>query len=197
MVRRFTRRLTGVMVACVAAAGLTGVAQAADITGAGATFPYPIYAKWAEAYKAKTNIGLNYQSIGSGGGQDRRFRRVGHAAQGQGPERDRADPVPYRHGRRGPGLPSAGHRGRQDQVLRSAAGRHLYGQGQEVERPGDQEAERGRQASQPGDHGRPSFGRFRHDLHLHQLSEQGQPGVEGQGRQLDRGSVADGHRRQG
>ena len=68
MVRRFTRRLTGVMVACVAAAGLTGVAQAADITGAGATFPYPIYAKWAEAYKAKTNIGLNYQSIGSGGG---------------------------------------------------------------------------------------------------------------------------------
>jgi phosphate transport system substrate-binding protein len=45
-----------------------GSAYATDITGAGATFPYPIYAKWAEAYKAKTNIGLNYQSIGSGGG---------------------------------------------------------------------------------------------------------------------------------
>lgn len=43
-------------------------AMAADITGAGATFPYPIYAKWAEAYKAATGIGLNYQSIGSGGG---------------------------------------------------------------------------------------------------------------------------------
>ena len=43
-------------------------AQAADITGAGATFPYPIYAKWAEAYKAKTKTGLNYQSIGSSGG---------------------------------------------------------------------------------------------------------------------------------
>lgn len=41
---------------------------AADITGAGATFPYPIYSKWAEAYKAATGIGLNYQSIGSGGG---------------------------------------------------------------------------------------------------------------------------------
>ena len=39
-----------------------------DITGAGATFPFPIYAKWAEAYKAKTGIGMNYQSIGSGGG---------------------------------------------------------------------------------------------------------------------------------
>lgn len=45
-----------------------GVAYAADITGAGATFPYPIYAKWAEAYKAKTGVGMNYQSIGSGGG---------------------------------------------------------------------------------------------------------------------------------
>jgi phosphate transport system substrate-binding protein len=41
---------------------------AADITGAGATFPYPIYAKWAEAYKKATGVGLNYQSIGSSGG---------------------------------------------------------------------------------------------------------------------------------
>jgi phosphate transport system substrate-binding protein len=48
------------------AAGLP--AQAAEISGAGATFPYPIYAKWAEAYKAATGDGLNYQSIGSGGG---------------------------------------------------------------------------------------------------------------------------------
>ena len=57
--------------AVVAAASLVAVSQialAADITGAGATFPYPIYAKWADAYKKKTGIGLNYQSIGSGGG---------------------------------------------------------------------------------------------------------------------------------
>jgi len=47
---------------------IAGSAAAADITGAGATFPYPIYAKWAEAYKAKSGSGLNYQSIGSGGG---------------------------------------------------------------------------------------------------------------------------------
>jgi phosphate transport system substrate-binding protein len=54
----------------LAAAALTfGVAaHAVDITGAGATFPYPIYAKWAEAYKQKTGVGMNYQSIGSGGG---------------------------------------------------------------------------------------------------------------------------------
>jgi phosphate transport system substrate-binding protein len=43
-------------------------AVAIDISGAGATFPYPIYAKWADAYKKETNNGLNYQSIGSGGG---------------------------------------------------------------------------------------------------------------------------------
>ena len=43
-------------------------APAAEISGAGATFPYPIYAKWADAYKTLTGLGLNYQSIGSGGG---------------------------------------------------------------------------------------------------------------------------------
>src|ERR1044071_3900686 len=46
----------------------TGAASAAEIAGAGATFPYPIYAKWADAYKQKTGNALNYQSIGSGGG---------------------------------------------------------------------------------------------------------------------------------
>jgi phosphate transport system substrate-binding protein len=59
--------------ALTAAVALTGAAasnsvHAADISGAGATFPYPIYAKWADAYKKETGIGLNYQSIGSGGG---------------------------------------------------------------------------------------------------------------------------------
>ena len=56
--------------AILASAALAAVAPAvaADITGAGATFPYPIYAKWAEAYKAATGTGLNYQSIGSSGG---------------------------------------------------------------------------------------------------------------------------------
>jgi len=50
---------------------VAGVAQAADVTtisGAGATFPYPIYSKWAEAYNKTTGVKLNYQSIGSGGG---------------------------------------------------------------------------------------------------------------------------------
>jgi phosphate transport system substrate-binding protein len=47
---------------------VAGAAQAVDISGAGATFPYPIYSKWADAYKQQTGVGLNYQSIGSGGG---------------------------------------------------------------------------------------------------------------------------------
>lgn len=53
------------------AAGLiaaTAPAMAVDITGAGATFPYPIYAKWADSFKKQTNVSMNYQSIGSGGG---------------------------------------------------------------------------------------------------------------------------------
>jgi phosphate transport system substrate-binding protein len=57
----------------LALAGMIGAvgmlpAAALDISGAGATFPYPIYAKWADTYKKETGIGLNYQSIGSGGG---------------------------------------------------------------------------------------------------------------------------------
>jgi phosphate transport system substrate-binding protein len=54
--------VAGIVVAALAPA------SAADISGAGATFPYPIYAKWADAYKKETGTGLNYQSIGSGGG---------------------------------------------------------------------------------------------------------------------------------
>ncbi len=54
--------------AAVLAAASIAPAGAADISGAGATFPYPIYAKWADAYKKATGNGLNYQSIGSGGG---------------------------------------------------------------------------------------------------------------------------------
>jgi phosphate transport system substrate-binding protein len=62
--QRFQRAFL-VLLGAIAA---TGAAQAADISGAGATFPYPIYSKWADAYKQQTGVGLNYQSIGSGGG---------------------------------------------------------------------------------------------------------------------------------
>lgn len=56
------------LIAGAALLASSGMTFAADISGAGATFPYPIYAKWADAYKKQTGIGLNYQSIGSGAG---------------------------------------------------------------------------------------------------------------------------------
>ena len=62
------QRFQRVLLASLGAVAAAGVVRAADISGAGATFPYPIYSKWADAYKQQTGIGLNYQSIGSGGG---------------------------------------------------------------------------------------------------------------------------------
>jgi len=62
------RTLLKTVAAAAFASMAMGSALAADITGAGATFPFPIYAKWAEAYKQATGTGLNYQSIGSSGG---------------------------------------------------------------------------------------------------------------------------------
>jgi phosphate transport system substrate-binding protein len=64
------QNLTQKLGAIIATASLMFVAnaQAVEITGAGATFPFPIYAKWAEAYNNKTGVKMNYQSIGSGGG---------------------------------------------------------------------------------------------------------------------------------
>jgi phosphate transport system substrate-binding protein len=64
MIKRVLTSLTAGIAMSVAALSV----QAADITGAGATFPYPIFAKWAEVYKKVENVGLNYQSIGSSGG---------------------------------------------------------------------------------------------------------------------------------
>src|SRR5258706_8439037 len=55
-------------VAATAAVAACTIAIAANISGAGATFPAPVYAKWAESYKAQTGAALNYQAIGSGGG---------------------------------------------------------------------------------------------------------------------------------
>jgi phosphate transport system substrate-binding protein len=60
--------LRALLAAGAVAVASTFAASAADISGAGATFPYPIYAKWADTYKKETGVGLNYQSIGSGGG---------------------------------------------------------------------------------------------------------------------------------
>ncbi len=68
MEKRRVMKLKSAFASLLTGALFAGAAHAVDITGAGATFPYPIYAKWADAYKKATGVGLNYQSIGSGGG---------------------------------------------------------------------------------------------------------------------------------
>src|SRR5487761_480146 len=66
--RRGRKSWIGAASAAVAGTALMASASAADIAGAGSTFIYPVLAKWADAYKTKSGIGINYQSIGSGGG---------------------------------------------------------------------------------------------------------------------------------
>src|SRR5262249_32683846 len=63
IMRKTITALTRVGIFAAIVGGSVLVAGAADISGAGATFPYPIYAKWADAYKKETGVGLNYQSI--------------------------------------------------------------------------------------------------------------------------------------
>ena len=65
---RIKQLISSLVVGVSAVMAFSSAATAADMTGAGATFPYPIYAKWAEQYKAATGNGLNYQSVGSGAG---------------------------------------------------------------------------------------------------------------------------------
>jgi phosphate transport system substrate-binding protein len=65
---RLKQLFSSLVVGVSAVMAFSSAASAADMTGAGATFPYPIYAKWAESYKAATGNGLNYQSVGSGAG---------------------------------------------------------------------------------------------------------------------------------
>ncbi len=69
-------KLFRTLIAAGAIAGVSSLAVAAEISGAGASFPYPVYAKWADAYKKATGVGLNYQSIGSGGGIKQIYART-------------------------------------------------------------------------------------------------------------------------
>jgi phosphate transport system substrate-binding protein len=68
MINRYKGILVGATALLSAGAMFNASAEVNSISGAGATFPYPVYAKWAEAYHQKTGVKMNYQSIGSGGG---------------------------------------------------------------------------------------------------------------------------------
>ena len=72
----FSRATMGLALVGISFAAASGAACAQQITGAGGTFPAPVYAKWGEAAKAATGIELNYQAIGSGGGQNQITNRT-------------------------------------------------------------------------------------------------------------------------
>jgi hypothetical protein len=119
-------------IAATAALSLATAALAIDISGAGATFPFPIYSKWASAYKGASGNGLNYQSIGSGGGIKQiesktvTFRRERHAAFGAGAEPLRVAAVSDRDRRRSSRCECSRYRPGRDGAGRPDLGRHLF-----------------------------------------------------------------------
>ena len=121
-VRRFVEAAAKDSAAGAAAAARAPTTSGADLTGAGATFPYPLYSKWFDAYATKTGVKINYQSIGSGGGirqlseQTVDFGAIGRADVGR-----RAGEG---EGRTGAAHPDRARRGRDDlQPARASARR--------------------------------------------------------------------------
>ena len=168
---------------------------AQTLTGAGATFPNPIYTKWFDAYSKQTGVRINYQSIGSGGGIRQFTEGTVDFGATDGPMNGRADPgrerqrAPRADGARRGGrhLQPAGPRRHQAQVRRRPPGGDLHGPGHQVERQEDRGAEPGRAAARPRrDRGAP-VRRLRHDLRLHRLPQQVLARVARQGRLRDVG----------
>ena len=157
---------------------LAGPVNAAEITGAGSTFVFPILSKWSAEYGARQGVRVNYQSIGSAAG----ITQIKNATVDFGASDAPLKPAELRQAR--PGAVSAGDRRhrtggeyRRDQagpdpVHRFAARRHLSRQDQELERPRHRQDQSGAQAAQRGDHGRAPFGWLGHDIQLRQLSLQ-------------------------
>ncbi len=164
-------------------------AQAADISGAGATFPYPIYAKWADAYKKETGNGLNYQSIGSGGGiKQIKAKTVTFGASDAplpGKELDKIGlaQFPMVMGGIVPVVNLEGIKPGELTIDGPTLAKIYLGEIKKWNDAGDQEAQSERQAAGPGDRARASFGRLGHHLQLHQLSVEGQRRLEVEGRQ--------------
>ena len=196
-------RYAQILVAALAAATLN--AAAADITGAGATFPYPIYAKWADAYKKADRhrhelpvdrLRRRHQADHR---EDRRLRRLRHADEARGPAEERPDPVPGDHGRRGAGRTTSKGVKPGELKLTGALLADIYlGKVKKWNDPAIAQAQPGREAAGPGDHRRAPLRRLGHHVHLstNYLSKVSADWkIEGRRRHL--GEVADGRGRQG
>ena len=163
--------------ALMIAAATTTAQAAGTISGAGATFPAPLYAKWAETYKAADRhgpelpgdrLGRRHQQINANtvdfGATDKPLKPDDLDA-------ERPGAVPDRDRRRGAGDQPAGDQAGPAQADRRAARRHLPRRDQEVERPDPGQGQPGRGPAQPADHRRAPLRRLGHHLPLHHLPD--------------------------
>ena len=175
------------------------------LTGAGATFPNPIYSKWFDAYHRETGVQINYQSIGSGGGIRQFTEGTVDFGATDGPMTDEQIAAAHGDVLHVPtvlgavvvtyNLPALGKQAAA--LRRHHAGRHLPRPDHPLERPAARGPEPGRRAAGQGHPRRPPLGRLRHQLHLHRLPRQGLARLEGEGRQRHVGQLAGGPGREG
>ncbi len=134
-------------VAAMAALGFAAQAGAQEVTGAGASFPAPLYAKWAADYNKATSVKINYQSVGSGAGIKQidaktvDFGASDMPLKGRRTGQEEPAAIPHRHRWRGAGDQHQGHRRWPAEAVRPGAGRHFPGQDHQVERPRREGAE--------------------------------------------------------
>ena len=181
MTKSFLARAAAV---AFAGAAFASQALAADISGAGATFPSPIYAKWADTYKTETGIGLNYQSIGSGGGiKQINAKTVTFGASDKPLDGEELDEgglaqFPMVMGGIVPVINLDGIKP-GDLVIDGPTLADIYlGKIKKWDDAGDQEAQPGRESAVDRDRRGASLGRLGHDLQLHLLPRRGQPRLE-------------------
>ena len=177
-------------------------AAAVEISGAGATFPYPIYAKWADAYKKDTGVGLNYQSIGSGGGiKQIEAKTVTFGASDaplKGAELDKFGLVqfPMVMGGIVPVVTIAGLKPGELVLDGPTLAAIFLGTVKSWDDSGDQETQSRRQSAGPADRRGSSVRRFRHHIQFHLLPRSGERGLEIRSGLRDVGGMAERHWRQ-
>ena len=187
----------------VIAAAAIAPALAVDISGAGATFPYPIYAKWADAYKKETGAGLNYQSIGSGGGiKQIQAKTVTFGATDmplKPEELSKAGLVqfPTVIGGDVPVVNLEGVKSGDLTLDGPTLAKIFMGEIKTWNDPAIAKLNPSAKLSGAADRRRPPLRRVGHDLHLDRLSFEGEPRLEGKGGRQHFGGMAGWHWRQG
>ncbi len=176
------------LAAGIALAGAFSTVSAQEITGAGATFPAPLYAKWADAYNKATGARINYQSVGSGAGMRQIRGKTVDFGASDAPLND-ADlakdgliQFPTVIGGVVPVINIPGIQSREMRLTGQVLGDIYLGKITKWNDPAIAALNPGLEAAGCGDLAGPPRRRFGHDVHLHELPVEGEPGLEGQGR---------------